>query len=214
MDYRIREDNYIVNHEYTDTCTVTVVPNVKIYLSPENQNKSSSNTIDFYGTERERMEQLAHALYSYLSYQLKLNVTIGDLTIGYEPIDAKERRDESNTGNYDLHICLHSNAFDGIATGPRVFYLDSDIKGTKIAQNVYDKLFDLYKISFPNASKTDTKNTGSDYLEVRETNATVILVEVAFHDVVTDAHWIINNMQEIAKAIGNGVLKYILDNYN
>ena len=32
MDYRIREDNYIVNHEYTDTIEVTVIPPPKVSI--------------------------------------------------------------------------------------------------------------------------------------------------------------------------------------
>ena len=185
---------------------------IKIYLSPENQKKGDE--LSFYVNERYQMELLANEVQKHLENERSCDVTIGDLTIGTNnTTDPAKRVKESNEGNFSLHVCIHSNALDGTATGPRVFYLNNDAEGAKLAQIVYGELFDLYKKSFPNAIKTDTKNSGNDYVELRETKATAILVETAFHDNVNDAHWIIDNMQVIAKTIGEGIFQYIFDRW-
>jgi len=204
--------------EVTDTCEVTVLPkNVKIYLSPENVEKwKDMPGFGFYGNERTQMKALANKVYQYLSNHGC------DVTLGYNteasntPAEyAIPRKDESNImydsnpNGINLHVCIHSNGLDGTAIGPRVFYLNNDTKGAKFAQIVYDELFNLYKKSFPNAIKTDTKNSGNDYVELRETKATAILVETAFHDNVNDAHWIIDKMDSIAETISEGIIGYL-----
>ena len=219
MDYRIREDNYIVNHEYTDTCTVTVVPNVKIYLSPESMDKGPG--AGKYGMERDRMETLADELHSYLQSQ-GYNSTIGfrDFEEGRDwnkqVADVTTYRiNPSNEGYFDLHIALHSNSSDSIlAVGPETYYsltIQSD-KSRVLSEKIQNSLFALYKESFPNAINR-WGNHNPQFAELTDVKAVASYVEVAFHSNESDALWIINNMRKIAKAIGSGIIKYIENTY-
>jgi len=203
--------NTVTTIELDDSCDVTV-KKVKIYLSPENIEKGKDMPgFEFYENERTRMIELADKVSNYL-------IERGyDVTIGRNDAPSKEGKEyasgrvtesnnmyDSNPNGINLHVCIHSNAGGG--RGPEV-YTYNDTVAEKLAQRVQDRLFALYKTSFPNAVNRGLKV--DNYTELVYTKATAIYVETAYHDHLEDAYWIINNMSSIAEAIGKGIIDYI-----
>jgi len=215
-----------------DTTKVTV-PNPLIYISPEFRDKGPGALN--YGMEQDRMEPLAEELHNYLQSK-GYNSIIGCETSGKDKIHAYERTDESNAFGADFHIALHSNSFDGTASGPFTIYsrvgtyahpnsntLPNKFKtitsnqsemSKNLSQKIQDNLFNLYcqTEEFNDAVKRAVNNEPHyQFTEVTAVDAVASYVEVAFHDNPLDAKWIIDNMGEIAKAIGEAIIDYILE---
>lgn len=126
---------------------------------------------------------------------------------GFEVINNKrdtmeERVAESNDWNADLHVCIHTNAFNGVTTGTRIFASDLSNEGYKAAKAVFDVL----------APKTPgTSESVSAYpalYEIRMTTAYCVYVEADFHDVPKIAKWIMENVVLIGEAIAEGICNY------
>ena len=103
---------------------------------------------------------------------------------------------QSNAGNYDLHLALHSNANDageGKIRGTEVYYFPSSERGRRAAEIIANNL----KMIYPLPDRVRTVATTS-LGEVRRTKAPSVLSEFAFHDNAADADWIRNNINEIA----------------
>lgn len=103
---------------------------------------------------------------------------------------------QSNAGNYDLHLALHSNANDageGKIRGTEVYYFPSSERGRRAAEIIANNL----KMIYPLPDRVRTVATTS-LGEVRRTKAPSVLIEFAFHDNAADADWIRNNINEIA----------------
>lgn len=103
----------------------------------------------------------------------------------------------SNSGNYDLHLALHSNAapesLSGQLMGPDVYYDARSWRGKRAATIIANNL----KVIYPDPSLVETRTTTS-LGEVNQTRAPAVLVEIAYHDNIDDANWIINNIEKIA----------------
>ena len=114
----------------------------------------------------------------------------------------------SNSGNYDLHLAIHSNAapesLSGMIRGSDVYYYRDSARGKRAAEIFANNL----KLIYPNPSLVAAVPT-TTLVEVRRTRAVAILVEVAYHDNVEDASWIINNIEEIAENLALSVADYL-----
>ncbi len=115
---------------------------------------------------------------------------------------------ESNSWGADLHVPIHTNAFDGRVSGTRIFCYalnnpdGSETEGAKAAKAIFDVLSPLT----PGAS--ESIKAAPTLYEVKNTNATCAYVEVDFHDVPDVALWIIRNTEAIAEAITEGICRY------
>ena len=112
----------------------------KIYLSPSTQ---EANLYVDGGTEEEVMNQLADALEPYLnSNGIRYKRNTPQMT-------AASSIRESNEGDYDLHLALHSNAAPeqnaGQIKGTQVYYSPYSEKGKRIA----DILVEYFKQIYP-----------------------------------------------------------------
>ena len=114
----------------------------------------------------------------------------------------------SNQGNYDLHLAIHSNAapanLSGLIRGSDVYYYRDSTKGKQAAEIFANNL----KLISPNPSLVNAVPT-TTLVELRRTRAVAVLVEVAYHDNVEDATWIINNIQNIARNLSLSVADYL-----
>ena len=114
----------------------------------------------------------------------------------------------SNSGNYDLHLAIHSNAapesLSGMIRGSDVYYYRDSARGKRAAEIFANNL----KLIYPNPSLVAAVPT-TTLVEVRRTRAVAILVEIAYHDNVEDANWIINNIEEIAENLALSVADYL-----
>lgn len=170
-----------------------------IYLSPSLQ---ESNPYYGGGNEEYYMNLIADAMEPYLRAS-------GINFVRNNPEDSLTKTiADSNAGNYDLHLAIHSNASGtespGKATGVQVYYYPTSTKGKRLA----DVISDNYKSLYPDPSKVATIPT-TRLAEVRRTKAPAALVEVAFHDNPSDAQWIRENIDGIARTLSKSVADYL-----
>lgn len=105
---------------------------------------------------------------------------------------------QSNAGNYDLHLALHSNAAPpanaGQVRGTDVYYYPNSTQSQRAATIFANNLKEIY----PNPSLVRTLPT-TRLAEVVRTTAPAILIELAYHDNPEDAQWIRDNINRIAE---------------
>jgi len=165
----------------------------KVYLSPSDQSKNTyaaGNT-----TEEKQCERIATATATALK-RCGLDV-IANLADGmYTKIT------QSNEWGADLHVCIHTNAYNEKVSGTRVFCYNLKGEGYKAAQAVFNALAPIT----PGTSENIKENTS--LYEIRMSTAPCVYVEVDFHDVDEVALWIINHVEEIGEAICKGICQY------
>ncbi len=169
-----------------------------IFLSPSTQEFNVG--VGDYGTEEYRMNRIADIVEDLLKKQ-GYTVYRNDPN---EKLSAAVKK--SNEIGPDIHVALHSNAsgkgFD--AQGPEIFANRPNTPGDRLANAIYDEIMEIY----PYKDKGRGVLFTSTLYEIIRTNAPAVLLEVAFHDNVDDANWIINNENEIAQAVVNGINNY------
>lgn len=109
---------------------------------------------------------------------------------------------ESNAWGADLHVCIHTNAFNGRVTGTRVFSWNDAGRGRAAAQAVFDELAPL------TPGTSDSLSTNQTWYELRRTAAPCVYVEAEFHDNAEAARWIIEHTQQIGEAVARGICRY------
>lgn len=114
---------------------------------------------------------------------------------------------QSNAGDYDLHVALHSNASPeaskGQNTGVQFYYYPTSSSGQRFADIAAQNYRDIYY----NPEDIVTIPTTS-LAEVRRTKAPSVLIETAFHDNEKDADWIRSNIDNIARSIAESIAEY------
>ena len=165
----------------------------KIYLSPSDQTANNYA----YGDTNEAVQcrRIADALEKALKrcgFAVKNNKT--------DSMQARVR--ESNDWGADLHVPLHTNAYNGKVSGTRIFTYDKSGKGYKCAKKVFRFLAPVT----PGAS--ESISIYDDLYEVKYTTAPCVYIESEFHDVAIVAKWIINHVEDIAEAICKGICDY------
>ncbi len=175
-----------------------------VYLSPSNQSWNHGNLEAGYTTEMQEMNKLANILEQIL----KENGVIVYKNKSSNDINTHLR--ESNYVKSDLHLAIHSNASStGEAKGIEIYVDKPTSKSLSIATNLYQNLYQIY----PNKNDPST-NRGVKYANgsLGEANDDFIpcgtLIEIAYHDNLEDAKWILNYREEIAKNIANSILSY------
>lgn len=170
----------------------------RIYLSPSLQ---EYNPFINGGSEEEIMNLIADAMEPYL---LASGIDFGrnrpEMTLG-------EAIADSNSGDYDFHLAIHSNAspasISGSRQGPVVYYYSSSPYGREMADLIADELREIY----PEPERVQVLPT-TTLRELRRTEAPSALVEVAYHDNLEDADWIKANIRPIARALSGAVAQY------
>lgn len=169
-----------------------------IYLSPSTQ---EGNPYTIGGSEEYYMNLLADELIPYL-------VASGiQYTRNTKDMTAVSSIRASNSGNYDLHLALHSNAapdaLSGQVRGTDIYYAPNSVSGERAAGIIARHLQQIYPL--PQRVRTlSTTRIG----EVRQTRAPAVFIELAYHDNPQDANWIVNNLPEIARNIARSLTEY------
>lgn len=175
----------------------------RIYLSPSTQ---EFNPYVGGGNEEYYMNLLADAMEPYLvasGIQFTRNSPTGT---------AADAIAESNRGNYDFHLALHSNASglsDGSVRGAEFYYYPGSANGRRFA----DIAAENFKIIYPLPNQVRTVPTTS-LGEVARVKAPAVLVEVAYHDNPQDAEWIRNNIDAMAANLVYSLTEYFGIPYN
>lgn len=167
----------------------------KIYLSPSMQN----HNMYAYGgtTEMEQCNKIAEHCSNYLKAHGF------DVKVAPKGQSMQESIQESNAWSPDLHIPIHTNAFNGSADGTLVMIYSNDKKNLQPAQCIYKHVFDVT----PGTTKRAIQ-ARPDLAELRDTKGTAVYVECEFHDNLAIAKWIIENTKTIGDAIAKGVCEY------
>lgn len=170
-----------------------------IYLSPSLQ---EFNPYITGGNEEYYMNLIADAMIPYLRAS-------GIQFTRNNPGDTLAQViEQSNAGDYDLHLALHSNAapenLSGLLQGPDVYYYAYSDKGRQAAQIFGSNL----KVIYPNPNLV-TVIPNTTLPEIRRTDAPAVLVEIAYHDNVADASWIIGNIGLISRNLALSVTEYL-----
>ncbi len=158
-----------------------------IYLSPSTQ---EFNPYNGGGNEEYYMNLIADAMEPYLTASgIQFVRNTPDMT-------AASSIAASNSGNYDLHLALHSNATgsgNGNVRGTEVYYYPTSERGKRFADILAQNLKMIYPL--PDRVRTVPTTTLG---EVRRVKAPGVLVEYAYHDNAEDAQWIRDNIERIA----------------
>lgn len=164
----------------------------KIYLSPSNQD----GNLYAYGNTNE-MEQC-----NRIADATKVALERCGFTVKKAPKGQAMRTsiNESNTWGADLHIPIHTNAYDGKASGTVVFVYNTNSKNTKLANPIYKAV----QAAAPGTTDYGVR-VNSGLAELNSTNAIAVYIEVDFHDNPTIAKWLVNNPTAVGEAIAKGV---------
>ena len=115
---------------------------------------------------------------------------------------------QSNAGDYDLHLAIHSNAAGeanaGKVRGTDVYYYPSSVKGKRAA----DIIAQNYRNIYPLPDKVRTV-ASSSLAELKRTKAPAVLIETAYHDNLADAEWIQENIGAIGRNLAQSIAEYL-----
>ena len=169
-----------------------------IFLSPSTQ---YYNTYVIGGNERYYTNLIADAMIPYLrasGISYSRNDPNGTVATSVAL---------SNAGNYDLHLAIHSNAapeyLAGQLNGPDIYYYPGSSAGAYFAGLIAAEMRQIY----PRPQDVQVLASSSLY-EIRQVRAPAVLVEVAYHDNVADAQWIVSHIDEIARALAGATAAY------
>ncbi len=169
-----------------------------VFLSPSTQewNKYING-----GTEEEYMNIVADRMEPYLRSS----------GIDYSRNDPARNVlgaiNDSNAGNYDVHLALHTNAgggdFAGKLRGIDIYYSPYSTWSRQLAAITANN----FEYIYPDPDDVNILPTTS-LGEVSRTKAVAILAEIGYHDNYSDAEWIKSNLTAIAKSLVQSLCDY------
>lgn len=172
---------------------------MKVYLSPSNQ---TENRYAYAETnEGVQCGRIAEACKAALA-RSGVGVMLGHMK------SMQEKVQESNSYGADLHVCIHTNAFNGQVSGTRMFCYNENGNGMKACKAIFNRLAPIT----PGTSENIRVNT--KLYEVRVPAAPTAYIEVDFHDVPSVAQWIVEHVNLIGETIAQGICEYFGVDYN
>lgn len=166
----------------------------KVFLSPSNQYDNRyayGNT-----TEGEQCGKIAEACKVALErsgVQVKL----------MHDESMQEKCSASNAFDADLHVPIHTNAFNGTVSGTRMFCFNSGGNGMRACKAIFNRLAPI------TPGTSENIRVDASWYEVRVPSAPTAYIEVDFHDVPKVAKWIIGNTELIGETIAHGICDYL-----
>lgn len=172
----------------------------KVYLSPSNQDGNIGVKSIGYTNEEKEMNDLSNYIEKRLKdYNIKVyrNNPNGNINLWVA---------DSRYYGADLHIAIHSNASTNhTSKGVETWINDQTSDTYSLANMIQSDLMNIYY-------DKENGNRGVKYSNgaLGETRMPKfgILVEVAHHDYLEDAKWIMDNKELIGNTIANSILKY------
>lgn len=165
----------------------------KVFLSPSDQ---TANTYAAGSTnEAEQCGRIAVAAKAALERH-GFEVAV----VQYETMASKCAK--SDAFGAELHVPIHSNAFNGQATGTRVYYGADGSAGHKAAKAI------LARLGAITPGAPDLCKPYPELYEIRTPKAPTAYIETDFHDNQEVARWIIDHTEQIGEAICAGICDY------
>ena len=165
----------------------------RVYISPSNQTDNRYA----YGNTTEAVQcgKIADACRIALE---RSGVTV---KVGHMP-SMQDKCKESNAFGADLHVPIHTNAFNGKVSGTRMFCFSQDGKGMKACKAIFARLAPV------TPGTSENIRVDASLYEVRVPSAPTAYVECEFHDNATTAKWIVEHTADIGEAIARGICDY------
>lgn len=114
---------------------------------------------------------------------------------------------DSNAGNFDVHLAIHSNAagegYSGTVRGIEIYHSPYSEYARKLATIIANNM----KAIYPLPEKTQIIPTTS-LAEVTQPKSVAVLCELGYHDNVADADWIKSNIENIAQNLVQSLCDY------
>ena len=165
----------------------------KIFLSPSNQ---SGNTYAYGNTneaaECGKMADAAEKALKRCGFQVK--------KMQWETMQVRCK--ESDKWGADLHVPIHTNAFDGKVAGTRTMVYSKTGKAYEAAQAIHNELAPI------TPGKSENITAHPELYELKAPKAPSVYLEVDFHDNKEAAKWLIENTEAIGEAICKGICKH------
>jgi len=167
----------------------------KVYLSPSNQ----VNNIYAAGGTNEmiqcnRIADAAKTALERCGFQVKKAAQGAVINTAVK---------ESNDWGANLHIPIHTNAYNGAVTGGTLVMIYSNaVENKKAGEAILDAVAPIS----PGPDYALRVNPG--LIELNSTKAIATYLEVEMHDTKQGADWIIGNIKPIGEAIAKGVCNY------
>ena len=164
----------------------------KVFLSPSNQ----YDNVYAYGNTTEGVQcgKIADAC------KFALERSGVDVMLMHDE-DMQTKCAESNKFGADLHVPIHTNAFNGSVMGTRMFCYNTG-KGMAACKAIFTRVAPLS----PGTSENIQVNP--KLYEVRVPKAPTAYLECEFHDTVEGAKWVVENAATIGEAIARGICDY------
>ena len=165
----------------------------KVFLSPSNQ----YDNVYAYGNTTEGVQcgKIADAC------KIALERSGVDVMLMHDE-SMQTKCAESNKFDADLHVPIHTNAFNGTVTGTRMFCFNSNGEGMKACQAIFNRLAPI------TPGTSENIRVDASLYEVRVPSAPTAYIECEFHDSVESAEWIINHTGYIGETIARGICDY------
>ena len=196
----IKEDKSYDSPVSTYNLNIGNKTDYKVYLSPSNQDGNIGVKSVGYTNEEKEMNDLSNYIEKRLKdYNIKVyrNNPNGNINLWVA---------DSRYYGADLHIAIHSNASTNhTSKGIETWINDQTSDTYSLANMIQSDLMNIYY-------DKENGNRGVKYSNgaLGETRMPKfgILVEVAHHDYLEDAKWIMHNKELIGNTIADSILKY------
>lgn len=165
----------------------------KVFLSPSNQYDNPYAYGDT--TEGVQCGKIAEACKAALE---RSGVTVKLM----HDESMQEKCAASNAFGADLHVPIHTNAFNGTVSGTRMFYYAEGGEGQKACQAIFARLAPV------TPGTSENIRADASLYEVRVPAAPTAYIECEFHDNPTASKWIVENTRLIGEAIAQGICDY------
>lgn len=165
----------------------------KVFLSPSNQYDNRYAYGDT--TEGVQCGKIAEACKAALE---RSGVTVKLM----HDESMQEKCQASNAFGADLHVPIHTNAFNGTVSGTRMFCFNSNGEGMKACKAIFNRLAPV------TPGTSENIRVDASLYEVRVPAAPTAYIEVDFHDVPEVAKWIVENTGLIGETIARGICDY------
>ena len=166
----------------------------KVFLSPSNQ----YDNVYAYGNTTEGVQcgKIADAC------KIALERSGVDVMLMHDE-SMQTKCAESNTFDADLHVPIHTNAFNGTVSGTRMFCFNDSGNGMRACKAIFNRLAPI------TPGTSENIRVDASLYEVRVPAAPTAYIEVDFHDVPEVAKWIIGNTELIGETIAHGICDYL-----
>ena len=165
----------------------------KVFLSPSNQ----YDNVYAYGNTTEGVQcgKIADAC------KIALERSGVDVMLMHDE-SMQTKCAESNKFDADLHVPIHTNAFNGSVMGTRMFYYAEGGEGQKACQAIFARLAPV------TPGTSENIRADASLYEVRVPAAPTAYIECEFHDNPAASQWIVENTKLIGEAIAHGICDY------